>query len=165
MNKNRVFHSVTIRGVRFDGRVEEINGPTLSSKRGWTPLVVCALRNFDPTRRYDTRPSPSGWWVIKYYDEIRLNLTDFGEPAIRRLADEFGICVLDGGDNDPHPLDSIRLRMFMASPAWSGLCRWVSDHPRLAKQLAASDDYVPGWLTRALIHNEFFSRLDGATAH
>ena len=165
MNNNRVFHSVTIRGVRFDGRVDEINGPTLSSKRGWTPLVVCSLRNFNPTQTYDIRPKPSGWWVIKYHDEIRLNLTDFGEPTIYRLAMEFGIAVLDGGDGDPSLLDPIRMRMFMGSPAWSGLCRWVSDHPRLAKQHASADDYVPSWLTRALIQNEIFSRLDGATAH
>ncbi len=39
-----VFHSVTVRGARFD----EINGADLLRKRGWTPLVVCTLRNSNP---------------------------------------------------------------------------------------------------------------------
>lgn len=159
--KNRVFHSVTIRGVRFDGLVDS-DGPCLSSNRGWTPLGVCSLRNFVPERPNHHRER-RGWWVVKYYAEARIDLTHFTIADAARLADEFGLFSEDGSAPDSfHPAST---RRFMASPAWSGLCRWVSAHPRLARKHAADDDYMPGWLTRALIQNEVFSRLDGAAAH
>lgn len=116
--KNRVFHSVTIRGVRFDGIIDR-DGPEISSKRGWSPLVVCALPNFDPDQVYHETPLPSGWWVVKYYDEARLRLVDFSPAEIQHLASAFGIAFLNGED-ETGPLDRRRVTMFEASPAWAG---------------------------------------------
>lgn len=149
--KSRVFHSATIRGVRFDGIIGR-GGPAISSKRGWSPLVVCALRNFDPDQVYHGKPLPSGWWVVKYYDEVRLRLVDFSLAEIQHLASEFGIAFLDGED-ETGPLDRRRVTMFEASPAWAGVRRWVAEHPKIARKYAEEDDYLPGWLTRGLVQN------------
>jgi hypothetical protein len=160
MNNNRVFHTVTIHGVRFNGIIGR-DGPQLSSKRGWTPLVVCALLNFDPERADHDKPLPSGWWVVKYSDEVRLRLVDFSPAEIQHLAAEFGIAFL-GGEDETGPLDRRRVTMFEASPAWDGLRRWVAAHPLIARQHAEDDDYIPGWLNRALVQNAML-RWPGGT--
>jgi hypothetical protein len=39
---------------------------------------------------------------------------------------------------------------FSSSIAWGALCRWVVEHPRIAKRYAAFDAYLPGWYNRAV---------------
>ena len=120
-----------------------------SSTVGGVALGVSALRDFQPDAVGTRRVPPSGWWVVKYFDEARIFLPNFDGVAIRKLSDEFGLVLVVEGQTLPS--DRVRQHYFFTSPAWDSLRRWVVKHPRIAKTEAGYDSYFPGWYQRAMI--------------
>jgi hypothetical protein len=147
--RNRIFHQARIADTTFEG-VMSGSGPTLSRPmNGSVALGVSGLRQFQPQAVASRRPSPSGWWVVKYHVEERIFLPGFDRAAIRELSDEFGLVIL--ADDEIDPPDLVRQHYFFTSPAWDALRQWVMHHPRLARAYASYDPYLPGWYERAII--------------
>lgn len=141
----------------FEG-VMTASGPAVSCQiNGSVALGVSGLRQFQPTAFRSRRPSPHGWWVVKYYAEERIFLPGFDHAAIRELSDEFGLVILADGKTDP--TERIRQHYFFTSPAWDALCQWVMLHPRLAKAHASYDPYLPRWYERAILEALALSAL------
>ncbi len=149
--RNRVFHQARIADIIFEG-VVTASGLSVLCQTSGVALGVSGLRQFQPEVIGSRRPPPAGWWVVKYYAEERIFLPDFDRAAIRDLSDEFGLVMLVDGETDP--AERIRQDYFFTSPAWDGLRRWVTRHPRLAKACAADDPYLPRWYEQATIEAE-----------
>lgn len=144
---NRIFHAAQIRELAFTGLVT-VDGPyiTCDSRYGGVALGVCGLRKFLPDN-WDGRKRQEGWWLVKYDDQPKTDLTDLTDVEVAQLSDEFGIVLLDPcGDAS----ELVRQNYFFSSPAWEALCCWCRAHPRLAKQMSANEHYLPGWYPRSL---------------
>ncbi len=144
--RNRLFHSATVRGTTFNG-ILSADGPCISCNEtgAGVALGVCALRKFSPDE-FRNQPGEFGWWLVKYDNQPRIDLTTFSDAEVERLSDSFGIALLHG---DSRITGRVRSEYFFTSPAWEGLCAWTKSHPRLAKQYAARQAYLPGWYERA----------------
>lgn len=152
---NRVFHQATIAGLSFEG-VISADGPCVSCRAGGgVALGVSGLRQFQPSSDTVRHARASGWWIVKYHDEARIELPGFDQAAINRLSDEFGLVILT--EHNPAPADRVRQDYFFTSPAWDALRQWVTRHPRLAKAQAGCDPYLPRWHQRALAEAEALS--------
>jgi hypothetical protein len=147
---NRIFFSTTIRGLEFKGAMSA-DGPYVScdARFSGVALGVCGLRKFMPDV-YRGRPGRQGWWLVKYDNEARLDLTDFSDSEAGQLSDAFGIVLLP---EYPMVAESVRQDYFFTSPAWEALRSWSQAHPRLARQNARNDSYLPGWYERSVASN------------
>ena len=146
--RNRVFHQAAIAGLTFDGIISA-DGSCISCRTGsGVALGVSGLRQFEPDVPSFRRQPPCGWWVVKYTDEARIGLPGFGQAAIQRLSDEFGLVILT--ERDLAPAGCIRQQYFFTSPAWDALGQWVAQHPCIAGTHVSCDPYLPGWHGRAL---------------
>ena len=99
-----------------------------------TPTVI-----IDPNAN-----SPSGFYVVKYSNELRVYLEGLDADAAARVAQEFGLPFYDKGEWDP------KLNPFFDSSAFKGLQEWVEKHPRRAKRFSLyGESYIPGWYKKA----------------
>jgi hypothetical protein len=148
---NRMFHNESVRGLEFQGLISA-DGPyiTCKSRSGGVALGVCGLRKFAPVDPMN-RPRNQGWWLVKYDNEPRLDLTDFSDSDVKQLSEAFGIALLP-----PHLLvaQQVRRDYFFKSRAGEALFAWVRAHPRLASQHARYDAYLPGWHSEAVASHE-----------
>lgn len=139
------FHEAVVGGIRFEG-VLSGDGPYVSALAaasgrpiGGVALGVSSLRRFTP-EQIGRRPVPTGWYIVKYTDEVRVFLAGFALQDVERLRAEFGLVPVDGRHDHRIPV-----RGFYTSRAWVGLVRWVGEHPRRAARMARFDTYLPGW--------------------
>jgi hypothetical protein len=127
--RNRMFHQARIGGMAFDGIISG-DGPYLSCQlNGGVALGVSGLRQFQPGSSGTRRIPPFGWWVVKYSDEERIFLPDFGHAAIRALSDEFGLPVLT--ERGFNPTDGVRRVMQRLLPSILLAC-WLPPVPELS---------------------------------
>ena len=152
-NTSRVFHTVVIGNCTFTGSMSA-DGPYLSCHNGTVCEHGVALGvskitylDEDSDRSFgDRKMMKAGWYVVKYSDERRIGLHSLDDQQIRELANEFGLRLECPGQIHS-PFDPSEL--FFKSPAFKSLCRWVKDHPRLAKQMSVYDHYMGGWYEEA----------------
>jgi hypothetical protein len=85
---------------------------------------------------------PARWVVVKYSDEIRIDLSYLSEQGRLEFSRRFGVPisgrlhgVLDDG------------ALFFQSPAFQALCEWAKAHPRLAKRIEDYCPYIPALST------------------
>ena len=142
MNRAHHFHEVKIGVLTFRGTVT-VDGLSIEAWAnkeflGTAPLGICSVV-FD-----------EAWYVVKYMAEHRISLMALKDQERKEFMREFGISILDSkvvglagrrklGLEDP----------FFASPAFSGLCRWVRQHPKVAKRYAEYQHYLGDWHSRA----------------
>lgn len=152
-SRTEIFHHVEIEGMDFTALVSVdwglfINGPKDSAACGYQGQVnlgVCGVVNFEDGSRWNHRVSSGSWWICKYQDEARIDVTRLTDAGRRALANEFGFAFGDDEDADDFG------RRFKKSPAFDALVAWVQSHPRLAKQANEyRDPYVPHWYERVM---------------
>ncbi|SPA23741.1 conserved hypothetical protein [Cupriavidus taiwanensis] len=146
---SRIFHIAQVAGVEFKGGMNG-DGPYIAcdARYGDVALGICGLRKYRPApASWRGREAKLGWWVVKYDDQARIDLTDFSDSEAQELSSEFGIVMFD--DDDPLVSRDLRLDYFFTSPAWESLCRWCRERPKLAKQLRDAQVYLPSWYERA----------------
>lgn len=147
MADNTCFHTVAIEGMTFRG-VLSADGPYISatSQRGLSVGgvalgIVHIGRGSKDAVRNDSEP---GWWILKYSDEARIDLSGLSDQGRGKLSHEFGIPLGEFGR-------AFENKLFYRSTAFAGLCTWAKAHPRLFKRYSARRPYLPDWPERVAV--------------
>ncbi len=148
---NTRFYTLVIEDCSFYGEVSA-SGPVIVNENGaWVALGVCSIvQQVDPAmcrRLLDggghedslIDPTPR-WWIVKYADELRINIDNLSDTARQRISDQFGIPIRDTGIG----IGDFGKR-FIESDAAKGLREWAKKHPRLLKRYGVHDDYIRRW--------------------
>lgn len=152
------FHRVKIEGVVFAG-VVSADGPYINvicppARYGHgVALGVCRIVDLPESDQPWRHDGNAGWWLVKYDNERRSDLTMLTERGRKALASEFGIVLSRSSEWWIDPDDGERAEMFFSSPAFGGLCAWVKSRPRKAKEWARYQEYIRGWYRRAIEAN------------
>lgn len=148
---NTRFYTLHLEGCNFYGEVSA-SGPVIVDERAsWVALGVCSIvRRVNPAwqrKMLDSGghedslidPTPR-WWIVKYTDELRINIDSFSDASRQQISDQFGIPIRDtgigAGDFG---------KRFIDSDAAEGLREWAKKHPRLLKRYGVHDDYIRRW--------------------
>jgi hypothetical protein len=89
----------------------------------------------EPSVRYGNRKyTGAGYYLSRYGDEIRSNLTGLNKESVEEFSKEFGLVIGDG----------MRRRRkfheaFLASNCAKGFKSWINKHPKIAKSLECSN--------------------------
>lgn len=160
--KGRVFHDVSIDGLRFKGQVLPTGDIAIIKFRrlgslwideGFVSIGAASIRRCNPLKNAER----SQWWICKYSsDEPRLNLQGMTEEGRNALAYEFGLPVIpnvlsSNGPADPHlPWSTFvhgkEQALFYFSPAFAKLAEWAKHHPRIAKSSSVNCYHLRNWL-------------------
>lgn len=148
---NTRFYTLTLEGHKFYGEVSA-SGPVIVDERGsWVALGVCSIvrcvnpawgrKMLDGGGHVDSLIDPTArWWIVKYTDELRINIDSLSDESRQQISDRFGIPIRDtgigAGDFG---------KRFVNSNAAEGLREWTKKHPRLLKRYGVYDDYIRQW--------------------
>lgn len=148
---NTRFYTLDLDGRKFFGEVSA-SGPVIVDERAsWVALGVSSIiRMVNPARKRVMLPEGGyqdslidpvpRWWIVKYANEMRINIDELSDTARQRLSEAFGIPIRDSG---------IGARdfgkRFVESAACDGLREWAKAHPRLLKRYAGFDQYIASW--------------------
>jgi hypothetical protein len=107
-----------------------------------TYLGISRINHFKPRPRQDipgrwiASVSRFGWSVAKYGDQPQVDVNCLSENDRNDLMRQFGIedALAPSGNNSE--------QAFRKSDAFRGLCVWVGEHPRLAKQAHRCQSYI-----------------------
>ncbi len=132
------FHSVTIRGVTFEGTVTRL-WPMLDvrcgERRGHSPLGYCTTLQRRPADHH----GPAGLWIAKYRTQKRFLLPDLDPEELAVLEDEFGLTLHDAKRQD------CPVCAFYDSRAADGLIAWTQRHPWSAARWRHTTNYLGDW--------------------
>lgn len=152
---NTVIHTVTIDGRQFYAEVGHYLGIVLlegtqcafESEIGNAEIrFLKAGEGSGPAQR----TAADGYFLCRYDDERRIDLTSLSEEAVNFLAGQFGLMIYDHGGFEPINLaDGIideHFNVFCQSICAKSLATWVIKHPQLALKHHIKDKTVAGFV-------------------
>lgn len=168
--KGRVFHDVSIDGLRFKGQVLSTGDiaiiklcrfGSLWLDEGLVSIGAASIHRCDPLKNAER----SEWWICKYSsDEPRVNLDGMTEEGRNALAYEFGLPVIpnviaSNVRTDPQlPWPTFvhgrEPALFYLSPAFVKLTEWAKLHPRMAKSSSVNGYHLRNWLDEIAKHTQ-----------
>lgn len=127
-----IFHRARIGGVDLVAGIDT-DGPYIArhDHLEGVSLGICQLRKFEP---HFGVGHAFGWYVVKYHDESRIDLSGFTDEQALEVAREFGIVIYDSNGSV-----AVRPCAFYYGRAWEGFKAWTKAHPRLAKRYAKEE--------------------------
>lgn len=150
-SRTDIFHQVEIEGMEFTAIVSVswglfLNGPKrMGVGAGQVKLGVCGITHIVHEEQLRGRVRLGDWWVCKYDNEARIDVTRLSNAGRHALAHEFGLAL-----GNEEVADDFG-RRFKKSPAFDALVAWVLNHPRMARRASAyRDPYVPQWYERVM---------------
>jgi hypothetical protein len=155
-----VFPHVRFYRSLIEGRIFfaglSIDGPYVGDRDhsvciGCSSIVERQMHLIPSTRPFGERwtgPFRSRWFVVKYSDERRIDLTSLSEQGRLEFSRQFGVPI----STNMYGREDFGASFFR-SEAFRTLCDWAVKHPRLTKRLESHSDYLPTLteqLTKAL---------------
>jgi hypothetical protein len=137
------FIDVTIEGVRFIAAVTT-HGPYIGDKLGTgsCQMGVASINYCDGF----FRSTGERWYVCKYNNQSRIDLSRLSDAGRRALAYEFGIPIVH---NCIEAFFQPTEVAFYASKAFAALCSWAAAHPKKIRRFERNA-YLGDWPKAAL---------------
>src|SRR5476649_130919 len=105
---NTRFYTLDLQGRKFFGEVSG-SGPVIVDERGaWVAIGVCSIvKLVNPAKKRVMLPDGghadslidpvSRWWVVKYTQQMRVNIDDLSDAERQQLSEAFGIPIRENG--------------------------------------------------------------------
>lgn len=152
---NTMIHTVTIDGRQFYAEVGHYLGIVLledtrcafESEIGNAEIRFLKVgEGSGPAKR----SGAEGYFMCRYDDERRIDLTSLSVQDVNYLASEFGLMIYDHGGFEPINLaDGIideHFRVFCQSTCAKSLATWVIKHPQLALKHHIKDKTIANFV-------------------
>lgn len=143
---NPVFHTLTLGNLHFEALMTDL-GPYLGCRENGPLVSISPSLTVRYANKFeDMGPQDSGWWLVKYRSEFRINLTSLNDHQAQAFAAEFGFPI------DPSMGAGVP-DLFNRCPAWSALVEWAKKHPKLADRYRNANSSLD-W------HSQFLAELE-----
>jgi hypothetical protein len=142
---SHVFYETQIEGVKFKASMIS-QGPYLhvmyrDGRQSGTALGVSTIDHIMPSDRFYCGKTSvpfgaayPGWWIAKYGNQPMVDISFLSETGRHLLMQRFGIQLRDERKDANE--------VFRQSDAFRALCRWVVEHPRIAKRNLHAQTYL-----------------------